>query len=68
MAICNVLAFLVKEFFLRWLLITIIVSLQTTYHAEVVHKEWMLIDVLKDAELALVKRELKAILEVEMWI
>ena len=68
MAIRNVLAFLVKEFFLRWLLITIIVSLQTTCHAEVVHKEWMLIDVLKDAELALVKRELEAILEVEMWI
>ena len=64
MAIRYVFTLLVQEFFLRRLLIAIIVPFQTTCHTEVVQEKWMLINVLKDAELALVEGKFEARLEV----
>ena len=66
--ICDVFTLLVQELLLAWLLIAVIVSFQTAGHSEVIHEEWMLINMLKDAELALVKGQLLAILKVEMWV
>ena len=55
MTVSYILAFLVQEFFLARLFITVIVSFQSTGHAKVVDEERMLVDVLKDTELALVE-------------
>jgi len=53
---------------LRGLLVSVVVSLKPACHSKVVHKERMLVDVLENAELALVERQLESVLEVVMRV
>lgn len=46
----------------------VVVALQPTCHAEVVHEERVLVDVLEHAELALHERKLEALAEIEVGI
>lgn len=64
----NVLAFLVEEVFLGGLLVSVVVAFEAAGHSKVIKEEGMLVDVLEDAELALVERQLHARLEVQVWV
>ena len=68
MPVGDILALLVLELLLARLLLPVVVALQPTRHSKVVHEERMLVDVLEDAELALIERELEAVLEVQVRV
>ena len=58
MTIFDVFSLHFLELFATWHTRSIKVSPQTTCHTKVIHKKWMLIDMLKDAEFALFQRQL----------
>ena len=54
-SVCNVFVLLIKELFFRRLLVAIVIASEPTRHAEIVHKERVLVNVLKDAELSFIQ-------------
>ena len=54
------------EYFLVWLFVRVVVSLDPARHAKVVEEERLLVDMLEDLELTLLQRQFEPILEVSM--
>ena len=55
MPISDILALLVLELLLARLLLPVVIAFQSTCHSKVVHEQWMLVNVFKDTELALLQ-------------
>jgi len=64
--ICNVFAPLARKISRH--LAAVEIASQSTCHAEVVHEERMLVDMLEDAEFSFGQRQLKPTLEVEVSV